>query len=152
MTLVISLLKPFFFTLPSSACSSCSTCGDRLSCRCSITALMSHPITDTTLSGRTWPSPWSWSSPSFTHTPSVDHQRSASHPLQQDDQCQRNLWPLLRAWIFVVLSFNARFKLCLLFTACSPGQQQYPARSNPVDGHFLPAGYLPRRGEKQIEI
>lgn len=37
--------------------------------------------------------------------------------------------------------------LILFFTARSPGQQQYPARSNPVDGHFLPAGYLPWRGE-----
>lgn len=35
----------------------------------------------------------------------------------------------------------------LFFAARSPGQQQYPARSNPVDGHFLPAGYLPWRGE-----
>lgn len=60
-------------------CSLCSTCDGLPSCKYSTTAQMSHPITDTISSGRTWPSPWSWSNPSSMRTPSMDHQRSASH-------------------------------------------------------------------------
>lgn len=57
----------------------CSTCDGHHSCKFSTTAQMSHPTTGITLSGKTWPSPWSWSSPSSTRTPSTDHQRSASY-------------------------------------------------------------------------
>lgn len=48
--------------------------------------------------------------------------------------------------MFLVLDFFLTGCICSS-TACAPGQQQYPARSNPADGHILPAGYLPWRGE-----
>lgn len=126
----------------SSTRSSCSTCGGRPSCRCSTTALTSHPITGTTSSGRTSRNPWSWSSPSSTHTPSMDHQRSASHPSCHCCRCSTSIRPLRKL-------VTANGFLCLFepFTARAPGQQQHPARSNPADGHLLPAGYLPRRGK-----
>lgn len=63
----------------------------------------------------------------------------------------------LHATVVVALQVSGLFlfwSLLMVFwclsesvTARAPGQQQHPARSNPADGHLLPAGYLPRRGE-----
>lgn len=58
---------------------------------------------------------------------------------------QLNSQLLAKVFIFLVLNCCALCHGCV--TACAPGQQQYPARSNPADGHLLPAGYLPWRGK-----